>query len=153
MTSSLSEIRSFIQISDKIATAGQPIAPQFADIKSAGYEVVVNLAPPNSSNAIANEQELVEAQGLKYVHIPVVWEEPTLNDLDRFFNTLRENAERPVFVHCALNMRVSAFMYLYRRTQQQVSDEVAIASMNQIWQPNEIWQSFIDKTLEHYSVA
>jgi protein tyrosine phosphatase (PTP) superfamily phosphohydrolase (DUF442 family) len=151
MTSSLSEIRSFIQISDKIATAGQPIAPQFADIKAAGYDVIVNLAPSNSSNAIANEQELVEAQGIEYVHIPVVWEAPTLNDTDRFFNTLKENSERPVFVHCALNMRVSAFMYLYRRTQEQVSDEVAIASMNKIWTPNEIWQTFINQAIEHYS--
>jgi protein tyrosine phosphatase (PTP) superfamily phosphohydrolase (DUF442 family) len=154
MTSpNLQEIRSFIQISDRIATAGQPTAEQFADIKAAGYEVVVNLAMPNSTNAIANEQELVEAQGLKYVPIPVVWEEPTLHDLDRFFNTLNENTERPIFVHCALNMRVSAFMYLYRRTQQQVSDEVAIASMNQIWEPNETWKTFIDQALEHYSMT
>lgn len=146
----LQEIRSFIQISEKIATAGQPIASQFADIKAAGYEVVVNLAMPNSTNAIANEQELVEAQGIEYIYLPVVWEKPTLNDIDRFFKTLKENSERPIFVHCALNMRVSAFIYLYRRTQQQVSHELAIESMNRIWTPNEIWQAFIDQVIKHY---
>jgi uncharacterized protein (TIGR01244 family) len=146
----LQEIRSFIQISDKVATAGQPTPSQFADIKAAGYEVVVNLAPPGSTHAIANEQELVEAQGMEYVYLPVNWEEPTLDDIDRFFSTLKEQVERSVFVHCALNMRVSTFMYLYRRTQQQVSDEVAIESMNQIWTPNETWQAFIDQVLDHY---
>lgn len=151
MTSpALEEIHSFIQISEKIATAGQPTADQFAEIKAAGYEVVVNLAMPNSTNAIANEKELVEAQGMEYVSLPVVWEEPTINDIDRFFNTLEVNSERPVFVHCALNMRVSAFMYLYRRIQQQVSDDVAIETMNQIWTPNDTWQAFIDQVLKHY---
>jgi protein tyrosine phosphatase (PTP) superfamily phosphohydrolase (DUF442 family) len=151
MTSpALEEIHSFIQISEKIATAGQPTAEQFAEIKAAGYEVVVNLAPPNATNAIANEKELVETQGMEYVYLPVVWEEPTLNDIDRFFNTLEVNSQRQVFVHCALNMRVSAFMYLYRRVQQRVSNEVAIEAMNQIWTPNDTWQAFIDQALEHY---
>jgi protein tyrosine phosphatase (PTP) superfamily phosphohydrolase (DUF442 family) len=151
MTSlTLNEIHSFVQISEKIATAGQPTVEQFAEIKAAGYEVVVNLAMPNSTNAIANEKELVETQGMEYVYLPVVWEEPTLNDIDRFFNTLEVNSERSVFVHCALNMRVSAFMYLYRRIQQQVSDDVAIETMNKIWTPNDTWQSFIDQVLKHY---
>jgi uncharacterized protein (TIGR01244 family) len=143
----LEQIHGFIQISDKIATAGQPTADQFADIRAAGYEVVVNLAMPNSTNAIAHEQELVEAQGMEYVYLPVVWEEPTLSDIDRFFNTLETNADKPVFVHCALNMRVSAFMYLYQRTQNQVSHEVAVENMNKIWTPNETWQAFIDQVL------
>ena len=151
MTSpALEKIHNFIQVSEKIATAGQPTAEQFAEIKAAGYEVVVNLAMPNSTNAIANEKELVETQGMEYVSLPVVWEAPTLDDIDRFFNVLEENSERPVFVHCALNMRVSAFMYLYRRIQQQVRGDVAIETMNQIWTPNDTWQAFIDQVLEHY---
>jgi hypothetical protein len=77
----------------------------------------------------------------------VVLEEPTLNDIDRFFNTLETNADKLVFVHCALNMRVSAFMYLYQRTQKQVSHEVAVENMNKIWTPNETWQAFIDQVL------
>ncbi len=151
MTSpTLEEIHGFVQISEKIATAGQPTAEQFAEIKAAGYEVVVNLAMPNSTNAIANEKELVETHGMEYVYLPVVWEKPTLNDIDRFFKTLEMNSERSIFVHCALNMKVSAFMYLYRRIQQGVSDDVAIETMNQIWTPNDTWQAFIDQVLNHY---
>jgi uncharacterized protein (TIGR01244 family) len=146
----LEQIHNFIPISDHWSTAGQPTESQFADIRSAGYEIVVNLAMPNSTNAIAHEQALVEAQGMQYVYIPVVWEEPTLDDIDRFFQTLDTNADKPIFVHCALNMRVSAFTYLYRRIRQGVSDEEAIATMNRIWIPNETWQAFIDRVLAHY---
>jgi protein tyrosine phosphatase (PTP) superfamily phosphohydrolase (DUF442 family) len=147
----LQAIHNYIQISDKIATAGQPTESQFADIHNAGYEVVVNLAMPNSTNAIAHEQDLVEAEGMEYIHLPVVWEEPKLEDIDRFFLTLKQNADRPVFVHCALNMRVSAFIYLYRRIKHQVSDEIAKPDMNRIWEPNETWQAFIDRVLAQSS--
>jgi protein tyrosine phosphatase (PTP) superfamily phosphohydrolase (DUF442 family) len=150
--SQLEEIYNFVQISETIATAGQPTAEQFAAIQAAGYETIVNLALPTSTNAIANEQEIVEAQGMEYVHIPVSWEEPAVEDVDRFFSLLQQNANRKVFVHCAMNMRVSAFVYLYRTIQQQVSEETARSALQQIWTPNETWQAFIQTTKQHYQV-
>ncbi|MES1026515.1 protein tyrosine phosphatase family protein [Gloeocapsa sp. BRSZ] len=147
------EIYNFLQVSDAIATAGQPTAQQFADIKAAGYEVVVNLALPTSTNAIANEQKIVEDLGMDYVHIPVIWEKPTLEDIERFFNVMQANADKNVFVHCAMNMRVSAFMYLYRVIHEQTSVEEAKQDLQRIWQPNDTWQQFIDKVIAHYQKA
>lgn len=147
---SLNDILNFVQISETIATAGQPTAEQFAIIKDADYQTVVNLALPTSTNAIPNEQQIVESQGMGYVHIPVAWENPTQDDLDRFFNTMNENADRKVFVHCAMNMRVSVFVYLYRRIQESFSDEIAKQELHKIWTPNETWQAFIDQMLEEY---
>ena len=139
----LEEIYNFIQISETIATAGQPTVEQFAAIQAAGYPTIVNLALPTSTNAIPNEQAIVEALGIDYVHIPVIWEEPTFEDLDRFFEVLERNSDQKVFVHCAMNMRVSAFIYLYRTIRQHVAEEVAKPAMEQIWEPNKVWQAFI----------
>ncbi len=147
----LNHILNFVPISETIATAGQPTVEQFADIKHAGYQTIVNLALETSTNAIPDESDIVEAQGMQYVHIPVVWEEPTQHDFDRFLKTLNCNATQRVFVHCAMNMRVSVFMYLYRRIQESVSDEIAKADLHKIWTPDEIWQRFIDQILEEYS--
>jgi protein tyrosine phosphatase (PTP) superfamily phosphohydrolase (DUF442 family) len=144
----LEEIYNFIQISETIATAGQPTVEQFAAIQAAGYPTIVNLALPTSTNAIPDEQAIVEALGIDYVHIPVIWEEPTLEDIDRFFEVLEQNTNQKVFVHCAMNMRVSAFIYLYRTIHQQVAEHIAKQTMQQIWQPNEVWQSFIE-TVKH----
>jgi protein tyrosine phosphatase (PTP) superfamily phosphohydrolase (DUF442 family) len=152
-TPHLTEIYNFVQISDSIATAGQPTADQFAAIRAAGYQIIINLALQTSTNAIANENEIVEAQGIKYIHIPVIWETPTLEDLDRFFQVMQENQDRKVFVHCAMNMRVSTFTYLYRVTQQQIDPDIAKATMEQIWTPNETWQSFIQQAIQHYQPA
>lgn len=150
MSQQLKSIYNFLQLSDSIATAGQPTTQQLSDIKAAGYDVVVNLALPTSTNAITNEQQIVENLGMKYVHIPVIWEKPTLEDLERFFAVMEENADKNVFVHCAMNMRVSAFMYLYRIIHEQTNIEAAQQDLYQIWQPHETWQQFIEKVIAHY---
>jgi len=150
MSKEIENIYNFLQLSDSIATAGQPVESHFTDIKAAGYEVVVNLALPSSTNAIAKEQKIVEDLGMHYVHIPVLWEKPTLDDIERFFDVMQANADKNIFVHCAMNMRVSAFMYLYRIIHEHINTEVAKQDLQKIWQPNETWQQFIEKVIEHY---
>jgi protein tyrosine phosphatase (PTP) superfamily phosphohydrolase (DUF442 family) len=144
----VARITNYLCLSDTLGTASQPTAEQFATLKVAGYEVVVNLAMPTSTNALPNEGELVAARGMEYVHIPVIWESPTAEDLERFFAVLDENRGRKVFVHCALNMRVSCFVFLYRVLRLGVPAEVARRDVLAIWEPNEVWQRFIDKLLE-----
>jgi protein tyrosine phosphatase (PTP) superfamily phosphohydrolase (DUF442 family) len=141
----LSEITNYLAISDKLGTAGQPTAEQFAAIQAAGYEIVINLAMPDSTNALPNENELVTAEGMDYVHIPVVWESPTVEDLERFFAVMDQNQDRKVFVHCVLNMRVSCFVFLYRALRLGIPVEEAWQDVLAIWEPNEVWQRFVDE--------
>ncbi|MFQ4139105.1 protein tyrosine phosphatase family protein [Nodosilinea sp. PGN35] len=144
---SLQTIRNYRSLSPTLGTAGQPTAEQFKAIAEAGYAVVVNLALSTSDHAIANEAELVKSLGMTHFHIPVVWEAPTPTDLEIFFKVMDRNRDVKVFVHCALNMRVSAFVYLYRVLCLGVDPEVAIADLHSIWHPNPTWQAFIDQAL------
>ncbi|MEO0842702.1 MAG: protein tyrosine phosphatase family protein [Cyanobacteria bacterium J06643_5] len=139
----MENIYNYSKISDKIATSGQPSVEQFSYIKEAGYQIVVNLALKDSSNALRNEKEIVESQGMQYIHIPVIWENPTEDKLQEFIQVMKNNLDKKVFVHCAANKRVSAFMYLYRRSQEGIDKEIAKKDLHQIWVPNEIWQQFI----------
>jgi protein tyrosine phosphatase (PTP) superfamily phosphohydrolase (DUF442 family) len=148
----IAQIKNFIKISERIGTAGQPTEAQFSAIKDAGYEVVINLAMPTSTNAISNEGELVTSQGMEYVHIPVQWEAPTAQDLDDFFHVMKANQSKKVFVHCALNMRVSAFIYLFRVICQGVRSVDAAEQLHQIWEPDKVWQEFIQTTLARRSI-
>ena len=143
----LTAIRNYLAISPTLATAGQPTPQQFEAVAQAGYTVVVNLALSTSDHAIANEAELVSSLGMTHFHIPVVWEAPTPADLAIFFKVMEKNQDRSVFVHCALNMRVSAFVYLYRVLRLGVDSSVALADLHRIWQPNPTWQAFIDNAL------
>ncbi len=130
-----------------IATAGQPTVAQFAAIRAAGYEVVINLALDSSDRALAGEAAIVQALGMTHIHIPVLWEQPTPEDFHRFVTALQTHADQSVFVHCALNMRVSAFMYLYRRLYTPCSATTAQVDLQRIWTPNPQWQAFIQQML------
>ncbi|PZU96418.1 MAG: phosphatase [Pseudanabaena sp.] len=140
----MAEILDFLWISDQIATSGQPTVDQFRLIADAGYEVVINLALPTSDGAIANESEVVQMLGMEYVAIPVIWESPTVENLNQFLLVMDSRQNNRIYVHCAKNMRVSAFIYIYRCLRLHCPKEQAIADLHRIWQPNEIWQKFIN---------
>ena len=150
MTTDLADIYNFLPIDERWATAGQPTVEQFAAIKAAGYEVIINLGMPDSPRAVLNEMEVVAAQGIDYVAIPVVWEAPTGADLAAFFAAMNANQAKKRFVHCIANMRVSAFTFLYRVLVLCVPVEEARQRLHQIWEPNPIWQQFIDEQLAAY---
>ena len=141
----LDDIPDFLRLSERVGTAGQPAATQFAAIREAGYQVVINLRPP--ADALPGERALVERQGMEYVSIPVIWTAPTVADVEQFFAAMQDNQERRVFVHCARNMRVSAFLYLYRVIKENIAPDVAALDMRRIWTPNPTWQALIEQVL------
>jgi hypothetical protein len=55
--------------------------------------------------------------------------------------------DRPVFVHCVTNKRVSAFVFLYRVLCQDIAPTEAERDLHAIWQPDEVWNRFIQEQL------
>ncbi len=144
---SLTEIQDFLQLSPALYTAGQPFEHQFTAIRAAGCSAVINLALVNSPDAFPEEGALVAGLGMEYIHIPVEWESPRPSDLESFFAAMQRLNGQKVFVHCARNMRVSAFVFLYRVMRLGENRAQAEADLWKIWQPNGIWQSFIDTAM------
>jgi protein tyrosine phosphatase (PTP) superfamily phosphohydrolase (DUF442 family) len=147
MGNELHHIFNFHQLSASIGTAGQPTALQFQAVQNAGYSIVVNLAPGTHENALPQEQTVVESLNMVYVHIPVAFDRPTVADFDRFCQVLQEHQGQQVFVHCAANLRVSSFMYLYRRIYHGIAPEQAERDLAKLWTPNPIWQEFINRAI------
>lgn len=145
----IEDICNFLKLSDFLATGGQPTESQFPLIKAAGYQVIINLALPDSPNALADEQAIVESLEMKYIHIPVIWEQPTQTNISHFFDVMTENANNSIFVHCAANKIVSVFIYLYR-LYQGVGEKEAKQDLQRIWIPNHIWHNFIEQTINSF---
>ncbi len=139
----LAAITNYYEISAELGTAGQPRREQFQALQRAGYQVVINLARPDSPSFVADEAELVVGLGLEYVPIPVVWQAPRQQDFERFSAEMQRLAGKKVFVHCALNYRVSSFVYLYRTLFLNVPEQAAYQDLLAIWQPEEVWADFI----------
>ncbi|HEV2353046.1 MAG TPA: protein tyrosine phosphatase family protein, partial [Puia sp.] len=145
--SSMPEISNFLQVSDRLACAGQPDESQLADIAARGYEVVINLGMADGKYALADEAATVSTLGLAYHHIPVRFDNPQVADWGTFANVMNEHRSQKTFVHCAANYRATAFTGLYLFATSKVSEEALSAFIAQIWQPDPVWQRFIDEVL------
>jgi len=140
-------IRAYLRMEDALATSGMPRAEQFADIALAGFKVVINLALPTSDNALPNEGELVTRQGMSYVHIPVNFDHPAEEDFERFTQILSTCNGQKVWVHCAANMRVSAFIFLHRLRTGTASRAEAERHLRKIWEPEDAWRDLLNAQL------
>jgi protein tyrosine phosphatase (PTP) superfamily phosphohydrolase (DUF442 family) len=143
----ISTIYNFLSLSEKLATAGQPLEEELETISKAGYEVVINLALSDADYSLADEEGSVTQFGMEYVHLPVIWQNPTSDDLDKFFDAMEKYKNKKLFVHCAANMRVSSFVALYRVIKEGWSYSEAINDVYRIWKPNKIWSDFIHSEL------
>ena len=143
----LQEIKSWRVVSDASATAGQPTEAQLALVARAGYTVIINLGLAGTGYALPDERASIQALGLAYEHIPVLWESPTLDDWRVFRVAMRRWSDEKVLVHCAANMRASVFVALYGLLDLGWSQAQADALIASVWQPNDTWRAFIDSVL------
>ncbi len=139
----LSTIYNFLSLSEKLATAGQPLEEELECVSNEGYEVVINLALSDADYSLPDEKRSVTKLGMKYIHMPVIWQNPTSGDLDKFFVAMEKYKNKKLFVHCAANMRVSSFIALYRVIKEGWDYSDAINDVYKIWRPNKIWSDFI----------
>ncbi len=141
----LSKVYNYHDIENLFTTSGQPNAYQLKLIAENGYDAVINLAPNSVlEGSVINEAEILNANNVKYIHIPVNFNKPKKEDFLEFVKSLKENKDKKIWIHCAANMRVSAFVYKYRRDVLGLEDKQVIKDMELIWSPNRIWNTFLN---------
>ena len=127
------DIRNWQRRGPQLTTSGRLLPGDPARLAAIGVRHVVNLALDEHPEALADERALLAAQGIGYAHIPVPFDAPTLAQFDALEAALSE-ADGPMHVHCIMNYRVSAFLYL-RDRQAGVPHGEAHARMLEIWDP------------------
>ncbi|CDN12400.1 hypothetical protein RintRC_7268 [Richelia intracellularis] len=55
---------------------------------------MINLAHSYSPDALDNEKQIVETLGMEYIHIPVAWENPLIDDAKEFFKIMELNINK-----------------------------------------------------------
>ena len=143
---SLHEITNFRFVADNLASSGMLDLEQYKHIKAYGFEHVINLIPGNQ----IKERKHVQSLGLSYEQIAVDWGNPTAENFERFVELMKSYGDHKVYIHCEMNMRASAFVYLYRVTQLGVDEDEAKKDMLAIWTPKGRWLEFIE-TIEKAS--
>ncbi len=141
----IAEIKNFAPVSDTLATAGQPSEDQVRQLAQEGFEVIINLGLLDPRYCLADEAGLVRSLGVQYHHIPVDFQSPQRADLEQFFQAMDACTGKKVFVHCAANYRVSSFVSLYGQAKLGWSLAQANEHIRRLWEPNEVWTTFIDE--------
>ena len=129
------DIRNWQRRSDGITTSGKLEAHDPARLAAIGVRHVVNLALDNHPEALADEAALLAAEGIAYTHIPVPFDAPTPDHVAALSEALAAHPG-PHHVHCIMNWRVTAFLYLIDRARG-VPEPDARASMAMVWNPLE----------------
>lgn len=149
----LSDIPNYREYSPHFSSSGQPSASHLKVVADAGFKRVVYLAFSDNSTAIETEDRVVKKLGMDYVHIPVDFENPSLEDFEDFAAVMNRDQQERTLVHCQINLRASTFSFLYRVIYADVPMAGAKQDLDAIWVPDEVWYKFIVEVLKHHGLS
>jgi protein tyrosine phosphatase (PTP) superfamily phosphohydrolase (DUF442 family) len=140
-------------ISPLLVTAGQPDRASLQRLKAEGYAAVISLAPGNTTDAVADQAEILAAQGVEFVHIPIPWQVPEARHLEAMAAAMERLKGKKVLVHCQMNMRASALTFLYRAIYAKEEPSKAWGDVKPLWTPTAQWADFISAQLRAHGIA
>jgi hypothetical protein len=92
-------------------------------------------------------------QGLTFINIPIRFDNPTEADFETFASVLSDLGSRKVLVHCQINLRASAFVFLYRAIVLKDDPSLAYEAVSKVWLPEGPWRRLIESQLHKHKVA
>lgn len=147
------QMKNFKQFSDNLFSAGMPTQAQLEDIQKQGVQLVINLAPHDSRDALPNEEKIVTSLGMQYINIPVDWNSPTKINLTNFMDFMDEFENKRILVHCQANFRASSFICMYKILRKNWNSDEALKVMREIWNDDAypIWHEFIEEIVKEFN--
>lgn len=149
----LADIDNYRHYSPNFSSSGQPSATQLKAVAEAGFRRVIYLAYSDNETAIDSEDRVVKKLGMDYVHIPVDFENPTLDDFEDFAAVMNRDTRQRTLLHCQINLRASTFSFLYRVIYGGIPIAEAKKDLDAIWQPDRIWYRFIVDVLRQHGLS
>jgi protein tyrosine phosphatase (PTP) superfamily phosphohydrolase (DUF442 family) len=145
----MSSIYNFRRVSGQLSCSGQPTEDQLKHLAGDKYQVIVNLGLLNTKYSLPNEDGIATELGIDYYHIPVLFDDPQISQLADFINYMDEHSGKKTIVHCAANYRASVFTGLYLFATAKLDEREMQEFIEDVWQPDAVWQQFLDEGLEY----
>ncbi len=139
------DVDGFVAVSANVATAGQPTPEQFAAAKAAGYGTIINVR--TATEGAGDEQALVEAAGLRYVHLPIRGSDLCARHADALADAVVEAGGQPVLVHGSSGNRAGALWAVYRARHFGASPDAALAAGERAGLTNRKLRRFVERLL------
>ena len=122
-------IENFGKVNEQYYRGAQPAGRDFADLKSLGVKLVIDLAREGDRYEASN----VEAAGMRFVRIPLsTGDAPSNAAIDDFLKLVNDPANQPVYVHCMGGRhRTGALTAVYRMAHDGWNADRAFSEMKQ----------------------
>ena len=143
------DILNFLKVSESLYCSGQPTESQLQKIADENFSVIINLGLNDQDYSLLSEKYFVENLNIKYFHLPVLFDNPTIQDLTLFFEKMKQNANEKILVHCAANYRASIFVALHLFAFKKLQENEIENFITDVWMPDHNWQAFIDEAIEY----
>ena len=107
-------VGNFHKVNDSVYRGAQPTDEGFRNLAQLGVKTVIDLR--GSEHSMADEQRAVEANGMRYVSIPMKgMHTPTAGEISAVLKVMNDPGSGPVFVHCKRGAdRTGAVIACYR---------------------------------------
>jgi len=112
------------RLSPSLAVSGKPSKEALASLKTAGFRTAIDLRQP--TEGVASAKEAVEAQGLKFVSVPVSPDTFTLADAKKIEAVLKDQDAAPVFLFCSSSNRVGAALAVIEYQRGRSKEEAIV---------------------------
>lgn len=127
--SSRIRVDNFGCINEKFYRGAQPQGSDYKDLAALGIKTIIDL----QQNGERNEQQMVEAAGMKFYRIGLSdssW--PSAEKAEQFIKIVNDPANQPVFIHChGGRHRAGIMTAIYRMTHDGWDADRAYAEMKQ----------------------
>jgi uncharacterized protein (TIGR01244 family) len=105
----------YTRVEATVACGGATTAAAWPELRARGFKAVINLRQENEPGAgVPAAKSAAEAEGLRYIHIPMSSSKPDAAAVDAFLTAVRDPSNSPVYIHCASANRVGA-VWLVKR--------------------------------------
>jgi uncharacterized protein (TIGR01244 family) len=108
-----------------LAVGGQPAPETLKQLKELGFRTVINLR--TEKEGALDERGVIEAQGLRYVWIPVTPETFNLADAEAARKMIEDPTAGPVLLHCASSNRVGGVWSVIQSLRGKTASEAEAA--------------------------
>ncbi|MGA7990987.1 MAG: sulfur transferase domain-containing protein [Thermoanaerobaculia bacterium] len=109
------------RLSPSLAVSGKPSKEALASLQKAGFRTAIDLRQP--AEGVSSAREAVEAQGLKFVSVPVSPATFTLEDARRVEAVLADQKAAPVLLFCSSSNRVGGVVAVIERMRGRTKEE------------------------------
>jgi uncharacterized protein (TIGR01244 family) len=109
------------RLSPSLAVSGRPSKEALASLKAAGFRTAIDLRQP--AEGVTSSRDAVEAQGLRFVSVPVSPDTFTLEDVQKVEAVLTDQKAAPVLLYCSSSNRVGAALAVVEYLRGRSKDE------------------------------